>query len=195
MVTGLILAAGHSTRMGTLKQMLPFGEGTVLEQVVGALTASTLRDVTVVLGYRSDEIQIRLTSWPVHTILNPDLHGDMLSSIQCGIRATCEDQAVMIALGDQPFISEVIINRLIGEYENQSSGIVLPVYNGKRGHPMIIGPEYREDLLNQTEGGLKALRDRYEDHVRTVPVDTDAVLIDLDYRHEYEQALNRLKGT
>lgn len=178
--------------MGTLKQLLPFGDVTVLEQVVRAMTTSRLQDVVVVLGHRSEEIRTRLTSWPVHTVLNPDLNGDMLSSIQCGIRTISEKHAVMIALGDQPLISKVIIDQLIAEYEKEPSGMMLPVYNGKRGHPMIIAPEYREDLLNLTDGGLKALRDRYADHVRTITVDTDAILIDLDYRSEYEQALKRI---
>ena len=192
LVTGLILAAGHSTRMGMLKQLLPFGKSTVLEQVVKALTTSKLHAVTVVLGHRSEEIRSRLTSWPVHTVINPDPDGDMLSSIQCGIRSIPEDQAVMIALGDQPLISEAMVDLLITAYERKPSGMVLPVHNSRRGHPMIIAPAFREELLTLSEGGLKTIRDRHEDQVITVPVDTDAVLIDLDYRHEYERALHRI---
>ena len=57
---------------------------------------------------------------------------------------------------------------------------------------MIVSPAYREEMLFQSNpGGLKGLRDRHADSVRLVPVDTDAVLVDLDYRHEYEAALKR----
>ena len=72
--------------------------------------------------------------------------------------------------------------------------MVLPVYDGKRGHPMIVSPAYREEILFQPlQGGLKALRDRHAESVRLVPVNTDAVLVDLDYRGDYEEALRRWK--
>ena len=86
------------------------------------------------------------------------------------------------------------MNRLIDEYEGRPEGMVLPVYDGKRGHPMILSPAYREEILFESiPGGLKALRDRHSDSVRTVPVDSDAVLIDLDHRSDYEEALRRWK--
>ena len=192
MITGLLVAAGHSTRMGTVKQLMPFGDVSILEQVVRALTTSKVQEVVVVLGFRSDEIRIRLAPWPVKVVLNPDPDGDMLSSIHCGIKAISEDHAVLIALGDQPLISSNIINILVEEYEKEPTGMILPVYNGKRGHPMIIAPSFRKLLLSHTDGGLKALRDRYEDQVRTIQVNTDTILIDLDYYHEYEQAIKRL---
>lgn len=191
-MTGIILAAGRSSRMGTLKQLLPFGKRTVLEQVVRILTASKLSEVIVVLGYRAEEILSRLKSWPIQTVINPDPQGDMLSSIQCGVRRAERSQSIMIALGDQPLISESIVNQLVDEFERQPEGMVIPVYKGSRGHPIVIAHEFRCELLDQTEGGLKSLRNRHEDQVRTVAVDTDAVLIDLDYRHEYEQALQRI---
>ena len=57
---------------------------------------------------------------------------------------------------------------------------------------MIVSPMYREEILFMSDStGMKGLRDRYADSVRLVSVDTDAVLIDLDYPHEYEAALER----
>ena len=193
MITGLVLAAGRSERMGTLKQLLPFGSVTLIEQVARTLTRSRVgKDVVVVLGHRAEEIVKRISGLPVRFAYNPDPEGDMLSSIRCGLAYIPPDQAILIALGDQPLVTAEIVDQLIAEYERQPEGMVLPVHEGKRGHPMIVSPAYREEILFESNpGGLKALRDRHAESVRLVPVDTDAVLVDLDYRDEYEAALKR----
>ena len=193
MITGLVLAAGRSERMGTLKQLLPFGSVTLIEQVVRTLTRSRVgKDVVVVLGHRAEEIVKRISGLPVRFAYNPDPEGDMLSSIRCGLAYIPPDQAILIALGDQPLVTAEIVDQLIAEYERQPEGMVLPVHEGKRGHPMIVSPAYREEILFQSlQDGLKELRDRHAESVRLVPVDTDAVLVDLDYRDEYEAALKR----
>ena len=181
--------------MGTPKQLLPFGSVTLIEQVVRTLTRSRLgKDVVVVLGHRAEDIVERISGLPVRLAYNPDPEGDMVSSIRCGLAYIEPDQAVLIALGDQPLVTTEIVNRLIAEYERRPEGMVLPVHDGKRGHPMILSPAYREEMLFESmPDGLKTLRDRYADKVRTVPVDTDAVLVDLDYRSDYEKALRRWK--
>jgi len=193
MITGLVLAAGRSERMGTPKQLLPFGNLTLIEQVIRTLTRSRLgKDVVVVLGHRAMDIVKRISGLPVRLAYNPDPEGDMISSIRCGLAFIDPGQAFLIALGDQPLVTTGIVDRLIAEYERRPEGMVLPMHDGKRGHPMILSPAYREEILFEPiQGGLKALRDRHADSVRPVPVDTDAVLIDLDYRSDYEEALRR----
>ena len=193
MITGLVLAAGRSERMGTPKQLLPFGNLTLIEQVIRTLTRSRLgKDVVVVLGHRAMDIVKRISGLPVRLAYNPDPEGDMISSIRCGLAFIDPGQAFLIALGDQPLVTTGIVDRLIAEYERRPEGMVLPMHDGKRGHPMILSPVYREEILFEPiPGGLKALRDRHADSVRPVPVDTDAVLIDLDYWSDYEDALRR----
>ena len=193
MITGLVLAAGRSERMGTLKQLLPFGSVTLIEQVVRTLTRSRLgKDVVVVLGHRAEEIVARVSGLPVRFAYNPDPEGDMISSIRCGLAYIPPDQAILVALGDQPLVTTGTVNRLIAEYEWRPEGMVLPVHDGKRGHPMIVSPAFREEILFESNpGGLKGLRDRHAESVRLVPVDTDAVLFDVDYRGDYEEALRR----
>tara|TARA_B100000029_G_scaffold198492_1_gene196636 strand:+ start:77507 stop:78109 length:603 start_codon:yes stop_codon:yes gene_type:complete len=193
MITGFILGAGRSERMGTLKQLLPFGEVTVIEHTCRILTKSCLRsNVILVVGHCAKEITARISALSVRIAYNPDPGGDMLSSIQCGLAYTPHDNAILIALGDQPLVTSEIVNQLVQEYQRCPEGIVVPVYQGKQGHPIILSPAYREELLfNSYPGGLKELRDHHIDSVRHVPVDTDGVLIDMDYRHEYEAALKQ----
>lgn len=179
--------------MGTLKQLLPFGDRTVLERVVDALLASRATPVVVVLGHRAEDVRAALGSRPVIVTLNPDPAGDMLSSVRCGLRATPPDRPVLIALGDQPLITPGLIEQVIDAFEQGRGGIVIPTYQGQRGHPMIMAARYREDIFAlQGAGGLKQLRDRHPDEVSEVPVETDAVLIDLDDPQAYQAALKRL---
>lgn len=193
MITGLILAAGRSIRMGALKQLLPFGDGTVIEHVIRTMTRSRIgKEVVVVLGHRAREIVDHIAALPIRMAYNPDRDGDMLSSIRCGLAYIPPDRAILLALSDQPLVTVEVVDKLIAEYERQPEGIVLPAYDGMRGHPMIVSPAYREEILFMSNPtGLKGLRDRHADSVRLVPVDTDTILIDLDYRHEYEAALER----
>jgi len=193
MITGLVLAAGQSKRMGALKQLLPFGDQTVIGHVLRTLMRSRIgKEVVVVLGHRAEEIAGHISGLPVRMAYNPDPEGDMLSSIRCGLAYIPPDQPILLALSDQPLITPAILDKLIAEYERNPEGIVLPVYDGSRGHPMIVSPMYREEILFMSDStGMKGLRDRYADSVRLVSVDTDAVLIDLDYPHEYEAALER----
>jgi molybdenum cofactor cytidylyltransferase len=192
MVSGLVLAAGRSTRMGGLKQLLPFGDRTVVERVVSTLLTCPLHEVVVVIGHRAGEVRTVLAAYPVRIVVNPAPEGDMLSSVQCGVRAIPADRAILIALGDQPLLSSGVVDRLINAY-HRAGDIAVPVYEGKRGHPMLVGPAFREELLALSgPGGVKQMRDRHPEAVREVPVDTDTILFDLDYTHDYQRALKRL---
>ena len=86
MITGLLLAAGQSKRMGALKQLLPFGGQTVVGHVLRTLMRSRIgKEVVVVLGHRAEEIIDHISGLPVRMAYNPDPEGDMLSSIRCGL--------------------------------------------------------------------------------------------------------------
>lgn len=193
MVTAIVPAAGRSTRMGALKQLLPFGEHTVVERVISTLIASKVNRVVVVLGHRAEEIRRVLSTYPVTITVNPDPDGDMLSSVQCGVRTAEPGHAFLIALGDQPLITAGTVDRLIEAAARTEAGIVVPSYQGRRGHPVLIAARHREDILAlRGDGGLKQLREQYPDAVYTMPVETDEILIDLDQYQEYKDALKRL---
>lgn len=193
MLSAIVLAAGRSSRMGALKQLLPFGDTSVIERIVTMLLTSQVTETIVVLGHRADEIEAQLTGYGVRFVRNPNPEGDMLSSVQCGVEAAVQGHGVMIVLGDQPLITAEMVDDLIAYYEQQQDAFVIPVHEEKRGHPMIISPRYREDILSLSgSNGLKELRDRYPDAISRVSVDTETMLIDMDYYHEYEDALRRL---
>ena len=144
MIVGIVLSAGESKRMGTPKQLLPWGKTIILQQVIDNATASRLGKILLVLGSRAEEIASKIiTSSKTDIVVNHDFREGMSSSVKCGVKnAPREAEAFMLLLGDQPFVSPAIINRLLDEYQKNKHGIIIPVYNGKRGHPVIFDAKY-----------------------------------------------------
>ncbi len=190
-ISGILLAAGLSTRMGEPKQLLPFGESTIIETVVDSMLGSKFDEVIVVVGHCAAQIREQLAERPVKIVFNPDYHEGMLTSAQAGIRALNVSDAFALMLVDQPLITPALIDQVIDAYVRTDKRIALPSYNYKRGHPVIFHPEYADDILalGVESGGVRTLFKRYADDIHYVTVDTDRVLRDIDYREDYERAL------
>lgn len=190
-ISGILLAAGLSTRMGEPKQLLPFGESTIVETVVDNMLLAKFHEVIVVVGHRAEEIQTQLRTRPIKTVFNPDYREGMLTSAQTGIRALEASDAFALMLVDQPFITTALIDQVVDAYVQTEKGIALPSYNYKRGHPAIFDQKYASDILALTaeSDGVRTLFKASGDDIHYVTVDTDAVLRDIDYREDYERAL------
>jgi molybdenum cofactor cytidylyltransferase len=194
-ISGLLLAAGLSTRIGEPKQLLPFGCSTMIETVVDNLLASKLNEVLVVIGHEAEKVKARIQHKPVKIVFNPDYQRGMLTSAQCGVRLIFESaDAFALFLVDQPFITSELIDRVIDAYAQTNRGIVLPSYHHRRGHPVIFNRRYVADILalSQESEGVKSLYGKYADDIHYVIVDTDRVLRDIDYREDYEQAIKQM---
>src|SRR5437899_1044713 len=123
----LVLAAGESRRMGEPKQLLPWGDQTIIEQIVETLLASPVEAVLVVLGHRADEVGAKVMFRAarsenggrlVRTTLNPDYRSGMLGSLQHGIRSLpAETRAAFIVLSDQPQLKASTLQTLRAEFE------------------------------------------------------------------------------
>ena len=115
----------------------------------------------------------------------------MLTSAQTGVRALKTSDAFALMLVDQPFITSTLIDQVVDAYRQTESGIALPSYNYKRGHPVIFDQQYADDILalGAESGGVRTLFKKYGNDIHYVTVDTDRVLRDIDYREDYERAL------
>ncbi len=194
-MTGVVLAAGESRRMGTPKQLLPFGDRTILERVVDTLQAAGVEDIIVVLGHLAERVRTVLGDRPVRAVVNESYPEGMLSSVKCGVRAIPADrEAVLLALGDQPQIEKAVVKEIIARYREGGAGIVIPRYGEKKGHPIIIDlHKYRDTILNLPEDvGLNALMQAHGDDVRLIEVGTEDIIRDIDYREDYARELARL---
>jgi len=182
MVSAILLAAGEARRMGKLKQLMPLGKTTIVEQTIDNLSSSKVSEVIVVLGHRAEEIMKRIAGRPIKMVINPLYRQGMSTSIAAGLTfIDSRAQAVMLALGDQPFVDGPTINRLIKEFEAHDKGIAIPTYKGKRGHPLIFSIKYKAQLsgLKGDIGGREIIKHHPED-ILEVAVDCEGIVIDVD---------------
>jgi molybdenum cofactor cytidylyltransferase len=188
MIGAVILAAGQSRRMGRNKMLLPYGASTVIETVVTEVTACpAVSDAIVVTGHEPDRITALLAPYPVRCVFNPAYdRAEMLVSLQVGLRAlSAEVHAALIVPGDHPRLRRDIIQRVIDA--NQSGMLVIPSYQMKRGHPILIDRVWWDELLALPEtASLRAFIRAHEDRIRYVVVETDSVLKDVDTPEEYD---------
>jgi molybdenum cofactor cytidylyltransferase len=192
MLSAILLAAGESKRMGELKQLMPLGSSTVVEQAIDNLLNSAVDEVIVVLGYKAEEIIKTLAAKPVKIMVNPNYRQGMSTSIIAGlILADLQAQAIMLALGDQPSVDSQTINQLIDEFYNHDKGIAVPTYQGRRGHPIIFAIKYKQELL-ELEGdiGGRQIIQCHPDDILEVAVDSESVITDIDTRDDYQSRLS-----
>jgi molybdenum cofactor cytidylyltransferase len=190
-ISALLLAAGRGERMGRAKQLLPLGDGRMIEAALGNLLASEVDEVICVLGFAADEIRPFVAGKErVTVVINERFSEGMGSSIRAGIKALdprCT--GVLIALADQPFIPPEVIDQLIAEFAVGKKGIVLPVYEGRQGHPVILRRlAYEKELLSLhgDVGGKEIVRKHAED-VLEVEVDVSGVVMDIDVPEDYQR--------
>jgi molybdenum cofactor cytidylyltransferase len=192
MISGILLAAGESKRMGgAFKPLLKWGKRTVIGECVHQMRFSQLAEIIVVLGYREAEIRPRLAGTGVVFAINENYQKGMLSSIKTGLEMlTSNNDAFMLLLVDQPMITVDVIDALIGAYGEGDRGIVLPTYHGESGHPIVISADYVDDIMqldDRVEGGLRSFINAHRHDWLEVPVNTSAVVEDIDLPEDYER--------
>jgi len=184
----IILAAGQSSRMGQIKQLMPFRQSTVLGEVINNFLLSAVSEIILVLGHRAEEVMKTIASKPTKIVINPDYRRGMSTSIIAGLNhVDTQTRAVMLALGDQPLIGSLTINRLIRAFYRHDRGIIIPTYRGKRGHPIIFAIKYKEELLKLKGdvGGRQIIKDHPND-VLSVEVASESVVVDFDTKNDYQ---------
>ena len=196
MICAIILAAGRSRRMGAQKVLLPFAGRTVIGHIAGEILRSPVGQTLVVVGQDAARIAEALGGRPVTLVTNPDPGGEMLSSVRCGLRAIPQDcEAVLVALGDQPTITADLVGRMIEVYRAWGRGIVVPVYGGKSGHPVLFSARYRQEILTRYDDvGLRGLRRAHPDDVFELGEADPSVLGDMDYPEDYRRELEKFPG-
>lgn len=191
-VAAVVLAAGMSTRMGTFKQLLPFGGRTLIEWVVDQLTP-VLQRVVVVVGHRGAEVREALGTRRVDCVTNLDFAAGMCSSVQCGIRRAGPAGAYLICLGDQPVLAG-LLGPLLAAAETNSQGILIPTFRGRRGHPLLLRERYAAAALALgPDQGLNTLTRAHPEDTLEVPLSEPGALEDLDTPADYERVMRQLR--
>lgn len=193
-LSSLILAAGASARMGSPKALLPLGDETVIQHIITIYRSAGVRDIRVVTGYHQEEIQPILRSLQVREIYNPRYQNGMYSSVQSGISSYDQDiSGFFIHPVDVPLIEPMTV-RLMSSYPKQTGDtIICPMYQNRRGHPLIVGSSYRTAILDNTyPTGLRGFLYEYSYAIIHVMVDDPGVLLNMNTPADYQEVLTRL---
>ena len=173
-VSGIVLAAGTSSRLGVqTKQLLPWRDTTMLGWVLERAEASLLDEVVVVVGHDAEAIRHHVVLQRARFVEALDFHEGCTSSLRAGLQALHpQSAAVVLILGDQPGIESKTIAALVEGWRHWQSPIVRVSYRGRSGHPMLFA-EALFGHLNALHGdkGVWKLCDAHPEWVHEVEVD------------------------
>jgi molybdenum cofactor cytidylyltransferase len=185
MVSAIVLSAGKSERMGRPKALLPFRGRTFLENILEAISRSSIEHTLVVVGHHRSEIE-RSVKVP-SLIFNPDYEQGMVTSLQAGIRALPEGTTgAFLFLVDHPLVETATIEAMIPSLG--PNRIVQPTFEGRRGHPVLFGIEVLREILQlPSSQGADVVVRRDPSRILEVAVKTPGILVDVDTPEQFAQ--------
>ena len=197
-MNALVLGAGRSQRMGTDKLLLPWTqEHCVIEHILYQIEASQcFESVFIVTRSEVTELhrKVSAASLPCcpKLLFNDDAHGDMLSSIRMGVKASLSASHLMVFLGDQPGISFKLIQQLCRVPEGNQQLVQPADASGRGGHPVLIPQCFFQKVLSSYEDeGLRGLFREYASSVLRIPVNDPILLADIDTPLDYQRCHER----
>jgi molybdenum cofactor cytidylyltransferase len=157
-------------------------------QMIGELSAAL-----AVLGADRDAVRKRLMSLGIDLAVNEDFAKGMLSSVQAGFRALPPDaEAAVVMLGDQPFLPAQVVDAVIEAFRRSGKGIVVPAFQGRRGHPVLVDLKYRNEVLAlDPADGLRQLLRAHPEDIFEAEVEDANILRDMDRPEDYADELAR----
>ena len=183
---GVVLAAGYSKRANSYKMELLLGEKTLVQRSVESFYDICDR-IIVVGGYKIDKVVAMLSGYSkVKVVFNKYYEKGMFTSVKEGIRHV-ESQRFYFTPGDYPFIDK----KLCIDMAKVDSDIVIPTFQGKRGHPILLSSNLIKDILKQPDDSnlKKFINNRAYSLLES---SNDNIFIDIDTKEDYMEALRRL---
>jgi molybdenum cofactor cytidylyltransferase len=185
MISAIVLAAGKSERMGRPKALLEFHGRTFLENILDAISRSSIEHTSIVVGHHRHEIEKNVQASSM--IFNPDYEQGMVTSLQTGIRALpAESIGAFLFLVDHPVVETATIEAMIPSAARDR--IIQPTFQARRGHPVFLGADVLKEILRlpSTQGADVVVR-RDPGRIIEIPVNAPGILIDVDTPEEYEE--------
>ena len=192
MITAIVLAGGASERMGRAKALLPLRGSTFLEVILESCRSLPLAEVIVVAGPDIDKMLSDNVLGGARKILNPTPESGPIGSIRLGIGALDPAaEGILVWHVDRPLVRAETVRRLLERLE-EGAPIVVPGFQGRRGHPVIFARAVFEELIQVPEGeGARAVVRADPSRVSSVPVEDPAVVEDIDTPEAHRELLER----
>lgn len=199
MIAGLIPAAGHSRRMGKPKLSLPVAGRTVLEHVIQALHEVEVNPILVVLGPHVADLSAAAKAAGAAVLLLPWPTPDMRATVERGLgwieemMEPADDNGLLLLPGDHPTLEVSVLRALLAAWKSTpEKSIVVPTWQGCRGHPTLLSWKHVRGIraLPEGEGVNVYLRSQMKETIE-LPVDSASVVEDLDTPEDYERLLRK----
>lgn len=186
-VDGVILAAGYSSRANAFKMELEINKKSILQRCIEALY-DDCDNIIVVSGYKHEKIDKLVENYlKVKVVYNEEFHKGMFSSIKKGIQSVTAKR-FLLTPGDYPLINKDIVKRLLIE----KNEVVIPSFNKKGGHPVLINGSLIEEILAEPEdSNLKIYLNKKQ--CSYVNIDDEGILLDVDTIEDYEYVKNIIR--
>lgn len=186
---GILLAAGQSERFGSNKLLYPVAENKTMLQVSLDNMTAALSETIVVINQSLVSHRHIIERPGVHVIVNEQAEQGLSSSIAAAIRQSIDAPGWMIGLADMPYIETETLRMLVNHYTNthflNKQCIVAPACNGVRGHPVIFGSAYKQELLGlRGDMGARKIIQSYQGHLVMLDTDDQGVLLDIDHHND-----------
>tara|TARA_Y100001960_G_scaffold327951_1_gene415576 strand:+ start:230 stop:1870 length:1641 start_codon:yes stop_codon:yes gene_type:complete len=183
-IAAIVLAAGQSRRTGKINKLMAEIDGIpMVVRILKEVEASSADPIIIVTGHEAKRISQALESDSLTFVYNKDYANGLSTSLAAGVKALPEHiDGVIVCLGDMPRVKAAHIDKLIAAFNPlESRAICVPTYTGKRGNPVLWGVQFVEEMQNVVgDVGARHLIGSYSELVAEVPIDDDAVLVDVD---------------
>jgi molybdenum cofactor cytidylyltransferase len=193
MLAAVILSGGASSRMGSPKALLPYQGRPFLEHLLEVTAHREIGVRRVVLGAHAEPIAKAVNLKADEIVINEEWERGQLSSIQAALRSLPPGtDGMLLCLIDHPLISAALVQDLIEQFHKKKGPIVLPVYEGRRGHPVIFSATLYDELFNAPhETGARAVVWAHTREIDEVRTNEEGCVLNLNDPETLNKAIDR----
>ncbi len=186
---GLLLAAGLSSRMGKLKALLPWKGMPLIQYQIEQMKEADIDEIIVVLGYQAEHLQKIISACGTQIVINKHYEYGKSSSIRKGISSLQKEvDGIFISAVDQP-VPSAILKTMKAHLEKNEAAVVVPTYETKRGHPILLHASTKNDLLviNEETLGLRSIIRKYKKQITYLEVNHPSILLNFNKQEDYDK--------
>ena len=193
MLAAVILSGGASSRMGSPKALLPYQGRPFLEHLLDVTHHPKIGARRVVLGAHAEPIAKAVHLSAEEIVINDDWEAGQLSSIHAALRSLpANTEGMLLCLIDHPLISAALVHELIERFLATHKPIVLPLYEGRRGHPVIFSAALYDELLNAPmETGARAVVWAHAADIEEMRTNEEGCIVNLNDPDAFEKLRSR----